>query len=254
MRDVRTGPKRPAHFPLAGAAALPWRRLGVPAPARCSVAIASAAAGCRRRRRSIADFYQSRDGARCGCREQAQTGRAADRHARKCRARWARSPDKYQFRTLSGALSARHNPASTKAVRRADKMLSEAFVDYVARPNASRPMSAPSMSTASCRHVPPSPRDYSRPPPARRRSKPISPRMRWMNPIYGRFAMRFRPRRAEAARATGPAQPRARPGLPAGERALYRRQFRRAAALHVRGWPVVDSMRVVVGKPDIRRR
>ena len=129
MRDVRTGPKRPVRtFSIfAGAAAFALAATGVPAPARAASDASAplAVAGAK----SVSDFYKSRDKRPLWLSQQGRQAALLIDMLESAELDGLQ-PDKYRPDALRGAVSAAQS-GSTKAVRRADMMLSEAFVDYV---------------------------------------------------------------------------------------------------------------------------
>jgi murein L,D-transpeptidase YcbB/YkuD len=244
MRDVRTGPKRPVRTFSIFAGALTAFALGAPPAFAASDAPASlAVAGAT----SVSDFYKGRDKRPLWLSQQGRQAALLIDMLESAELDGLQ-PDKYRPAALRGALSAAQS-GSSKAVRRADMMLSEAFVDYVRdlRQPADvgtiyvdrelRPTAPSAESILQAAAKAPSLERYVA-------------EMRWMHPIYGAL------RNALAASGMPAAQrrqitlnmERARE-LPAGNgRYIVVNSAAQRLFMYEDG-EVVDSMRVVVGKP-----
>jgi murein L,D-transpeptidase YcbB/YkuD len=244
MRDVRTGPKRPVRTFSIFAGALAAFALGAPPASAASDAAASlAVAGAK----SVSDFYKGRDKRPLWLSQQGRQAALLIDMLESAELDGLQ-PDKYRSAALRGALSAAQS-GSSKAVRRADMMLSEAFVDYVRdlrqpadvgtiyvdrelRPSAP---SAESILQAAAKA--PSLERYVA-------------EMRWMHPVYGalRNALATSGMPAAQRRQITLNMERARE-LPAGNgRYIVVNSAAQRLFMYEDG-EVVDSMRVVVGKP-----
>ena len=130
MRDVRTGPKRPVRtFSIfAGAVAVfAFAATGAASPAFAATdaAVSLAVGGAK----SVSDFYKSRGKRPLWLSQQGRQAALLIDLLESAQLDGLR-PDKYRPDALRNAVSAAQS-GNSKAVRRADMMLSEAFVDYV---------------------------------------------------------------------------------------------------------------------------
>jgi murein L,D-transpeptidase YcbB/YkuD len=244
MRDVRTGPKRPVRTFSIFAGAFAAFALGAPPAFAASDAPASlAVAGAK----SVSDFYKGRDKRPLWLSQQGRQAALLIDMLESAELDGLQ-PDKYRPAALRSALSAAQS-GSSKAVRRADMMLSEAFVDYVrdlrqpadvgtiyvdrelrpSAPSAESILQAAAKAPSLERHV---------------------AEMRWMHPIYGalRNSLATSGMPAAQRRQITLNMERARE-LPAGNgRYIVVNSAAQRLFMYEDG-EVVDSMRVVVGKP-----
>jgi L,D-transpeptidase YcbB len=248
MRDVRTGPKRPVRtFSIfAGAvAAFVLGTAGAASPAfAASGDAASLAVGGAK---AVSDFYKSRDKRPLWLSQQGRQAALLIDMLESAELDGLR-PNKYRPDALRRAVSAAQF-GGPKAVRRADMMLSEAFVDYVrdvrqpadvgtiyvdrelrpSAPAAESILRAAATAPSLERHV---------------------AEMRWMHPVYGalRNALAAGVMSAEQRQQVRINMERARE-LPAGSgRHIVVNSAAQRLFMYEDG-EVVDSMRVVVGKP-----
>ena len=247
MRDVRTRPKRPVRTfsVFAGAAAFALGATGVPAPALAAsdASVSLAVAGAT----SVSDFYKSRDKRPLWLSQQGRQAALLIEMLESAELDGLQ-PGKYRPDALRSAVNAAQS-GSTKAIRRADMMLSQAFVDYVRDLRQPvdvgtiyvdrdlRPSAPPTVSILQAVAKAPSLERYVA-------------EMRWMNPTYGAL------RKALSTGDIPDAQrrqiklnmERARE-LPAGNgRYIVVNSAAQRLFMYEDG-QVVDSMRVVVGKP-----
>ena len=247
MRDVRAGPKRPVRTfsILAGVAAFAFATTGAASHAFAApdAAASLAVAGAK----SVSDFYKSRDKRPLWLSQQGRQVALLIDMLESAELDGLR-PDKYRPDALRDAVSAAQS-GSPKAVRRADMMLSEAFVDYVrdlrqpadvgtiyvdrelrpSAPSAESILQAAVRAPSLERHV---------------------AEMRWMHPVYGalRNALAAGVMSAEQRRQVRINMERARE-LPAGNGRHIVVNSAAQRLVMYEGGQVVDSMRVVVGKP-----
>jgi murein L,D-transpeptidase YcbB/YkuD len=157
-------------------------------------------------------------------------------------------PDRYRVRSLERAVRAARN-GDRRAVQRAEKMLSKALVDYVS--DLRRPAGIGTIFVdPELRPAPPSPRGILEAAAAAPSLEGYVARMGWMHPLYGelRHALMSGAYSGEQRDRIMVNLERARE-LPAGR---GRHVLVNAAAQRLfmyEGNQVVDSMRVVVGKP-----
>ena len=248
MRDVRTGPRRPVRTfsILAGAvAAFAFGATGAASPAFASPDASAplAFAGAR----SVSDFYKARDRRPLWL---SQRGRQAAllidmlENAELD----GLQPDKYRADALRSALRAAQS-GNPKAVRRADMMLSEAFVDYVR--DLRRPIDVGTIYVdRELRSSAPSPESILQAAAKASSLELYVAQMGWMNPTYGalRNALSTGEMSEAQRRQVKLNMERARE-LPAGSgRYIVVNSAAQRLFMYEDG-QVVDSMRVVVGKP-----
>lgn len=247
MRDVRTGPKRPVRtFSIfAGAAAFALAATGVPAPARAASDASAplAVAGAK----SVSDFYKSRDKRPLWLSQQGRQAALLIDMLESAELDGLQ-PDKYRPDALRGAVSAAQS-GSTKAVRRADMMLSEAFVDYVR--DLRQPADVGTIYVdRELRPSAPSPEAILQAVAKAPSIEGYVAGMRWMNPAY--VALRNALSTGEMSEAQRRQvqlnMERARE-LPAGNGRYIVVNSAAQRLFMYEGGQVVDSMRVVVGKP-----
>jgi L,D-transpeptidase YcbB len=247
-RDVRTGPQRPVRTfsILAGAvAAFAFGATGAASPAFASPDASAplAFAGAR----SVSDFYKARDRRPLWL---SQRGRQAAllidmlENAELD----GLQPDKYRADALRSALRAAQS-GNPKAVRRADMMLSEAFVDYVR--DLRRPIDVGTIYVdRELRSSAPSPESILQAAAKASSLELYVAQMGWMNPTYGalRNALSTGEMSEAQRRQVKLNMERARE-LPAGSgRYIVVNSAAQRLFMYEDG-QVVDSMRVVVGKP-----
>jgi len=247
MRDVRTGPKRPVRtFSIfAGAAAFALAATGVPAPARAASDASAplAVAGAK----SVSDFYKSRDKRPLWLSQQGRQAALLIDMLESAELDGLQ-PDKYRPDALRGAVRAAQS-GSTKAVRRADMMLSEAFVDYVR--DLRQPADVGTIYVdRELRPSAPSPEAILQAVAKAPSIEGYVAGMRWMNPAY--VALRNALSTGEMSEAQRRQvqlnMERARE-LPAGNGRYIVVNSAAQRLFMYEGGQVVDSMRVVVGKP-----
>ena len=247
MRDVRTGPKRPVRtFSIfAGAAAFALAATGVPAPARAASDASAplAVAGAK----SVSEFYKSRDKRPLWLSQQGRQAALLIDMLESAELDGLQ-PDKYRPDALRGAVSAAQS-GSTKAVRRADMMLSEAFVDYVR--DLRQPADVGTIYVdRELRPSAPSPEAILQAVAKAPSIEGYVAGMRWMNPAY--VALRNALSTGEMSEAQRRQvqlnMERARE-LPAGNGRYIVVNSAAQRLFMYEGGQVVDSMRVVVGKP-----
>ena len=245
-RNMRTGPKRPVRILFSGglaaialAAAAPFSS---PASAQGTVPIAAAAAN------GVTDFYKARDGRPLWF---SGNGRQADLLLQILGSAELDGlrPDRYRVEDLRRAVQSATESGSARAMRRADKMLSQALVDYV------RDLRTPARSDtiyvdSALRPSPPSARailDAAAKAPS---LDTYVAEMGWMNPLYAQL------RQAAASDSYSAEQrdlirlnlQRLRE-LPAGEGRYVLVNAAAQRLFMYEDGKAVDSMRVVVGKP-----
>ena len=247
MRDVRTGPKRPVRtFSIfAGAAAFALAAIGVPAPARAASDASAplAVAGAK----SVSEFYKSRDKRPLWLSQQGRQAALLIDMLESAELDGLQ-PDKYRPDALRSAVSAAQS-GSTKAVRRADMMLSEAFVDYVR--DLRQPADVGTIYVdRELRPSAPSPEAILQAVAKAPSIEGYVAGMRWMNPAY--VALRNALSTGEMSEAQRRQvqlnMERARE-LPAGNGRYIVVNSAAQRLFMYEGGQVVDSMRVVVGKP-----
>ena len=193
MRDVRTGPKRPVRtFSIfAGAvAAFAFAAAGAASPAFCSDrrrAVSLAVGGAK----SVSDFYKSRGKRPLWLSQQGRQAALLIDMLESAQLDGLR-PDKYRPDALRSAVCAAQS-GNPKAVRRADMMLSEAFVDYVR--DLRQPADVGTIYVdRELRARPRRPLDpFSRRQPGRRRLNAMLRKCAGCTRSMVRFAMRLRP-------------------------------------------------------------
>lgn len=247
MRDVRTGPKRPVRTfsTLAGVLVVFTLATGAASPAFAATDASAplAIAGAK----SVSDFYKGRDKRPVWLSQQGRQAAMLIDMLENAELDGLRS-DKYRPEALRSAVSAAQS-GSTKAVRRADMMLSEAFVDYVR--DLRQPIdvgtiyvdrelkpSAPStQSILEAAAKAPSLESYVA-------------EMRWMHPTYGalRKALSIGDMPEPQRRQVKLNMERARE-LPAANGRYIVVNSAAQRLFMYEGGQVIDSMRVVVGKP-----
>ena len=225
-----------AALPLAHSAASAAR------PARQPAAAAAISTG-------ITDFYRSRGGAPLWFSPTA--GNASQQLLQQLSTAWADglNPNRYRVNALSKAVQAasRGNPA---AVQRAEVMLSEAFIIY-ARDLKRDPNVGIIYVDPELRPTPPSPRNLLQQAAASGSIAKYVARMGWMSPVYAqlRQALASRMYNGEYQRrvlATNLERARA---LPSGShRYVIVNPPAQRLYMYENG-QVVDSMRVIAGKP-----
>lgn len=245
-RNVRTGPKRPVRILFSGglaaialAAAAPFSSA---ASAQRTVPIVAAAAN------GVTDFYKARNGRPLWF---SGNGRQADLLLQILGSAEldSLSPDRYRVEDLRRAVQSATGSGSSRAMRRADKMLSQALVDYV-RDIRSAPRSDTIYVDSALRPSPPSARailDRAAKAPS---LETYVAEMGWMNPLYAQL------RQAAASDSYSAEQrdlirlnlQRLRE-LPAGEGRYVLVNAAAQRLFMYEDGKAVDSMRVVVGKP-----
>lgn len=245
-RNVRTGPKRPVRILFSGglaaialAAAAPFSS---PASAQGTVPIVAAAAN------GVTDFYKARDGRPLWF---PGNGRQADLLLQILGSAELDGlrPDRYRVEDLRRAVQSATESGSARAMRRADKMLSQALVDYV-RDIRSAPRSDTIYVDSALKPSPPSARailDGAAKAPS---LDTYVAEMGWMNPLYAQL------RQAAASDFYSAEQrdlirlnlQRLRE-LPAGEGRYVLVNAAAQRLFMYEDGKAVDSMRVVVGKP-----
>ena len=243
---MRTGPQRPVRIfssfgGVAAAIALATSSFALPGPAKAQTAVAAAGA------QGISDFYAARQGRPLWF---SQDGRQVDALLEILNSADidGLSRDKYRVDLLTRAVWATQS-GKPKAVRRADVMLSQALVDYV------RDLRQPGDTGViyvdpQLKPGPPSPRAILEAAESARSLESYVAEMRWAHPIYGqlrRELMRgasLSPEQRDLVRIN---LERARELPAAGKHILVNAAAQRLF-MYENG-EVVDSMRVVVGKP-----
>jgi murein L,D-transpeptidase YcbB/YkuD len=245
---VRTGPQRPVRIlssfggglaAITLAAAAPFS----PAAAQGTLPIAAAAAA-----NGVSDFYKARDGRPLWF---SQNGRQANVLLEVLGSAEldGLSPDRYRVEDLKRAVQAASESGSSRAMRRADKLLSQALVDYV-QDVRTPPRTDTIYVDSALRPSPPSARailDAAAKAPS---LETYVAEMRWMNPLYAQL------RQALASGSYSPEQSdlirlnlqRLRE-LPAGDGRYVLVNAAAQRLFMYEGGEAVDSMRVVVGKP-----
>jgi murein L,D-transpeptidase YcbB/YkuD len=247
MRKARTGRSRPVRILYgAGTAAAIALAAAVPV-ASASAAGAEAYPAARHSGQEVPDFYAARSGQPLWF---GQAGRQADLLLEMLASAEldGLDPGRYRLPALSKAVRSAQS-GNRRAVRRADVMLSQAFVDYVR--DLRRPSNSGTLYVdAELKPRAPSPRAILEAAAGAPSLERYVSSMGWMHPIYGQL------RRALGSGNFSPAQrdlirvnlERARE-LPAG-RGKYVLVNAAAQRLFMyENGDVVDSMRVVVGKP-----
>jgi murein L,D-transpeptidase YcbB/YkuD len=242
---MRTGPQRPVRiFSIFGAAAavsLAAGSLVFPAPAAAQTAIIAAGA------QGIPDFYAARNGQPLWF---SQNGRQVDALLEILNSADIDGlhPGRYRLDLLTRAVWAAQS-GRAKAVRRADMMLSQALVDYV------RDLRQPGNTGViyvdpQLKPGPPSPRAILE---AAARAPSLEryvAEMRWAHPIYGQLrnelmhGSNLSPEQRDLVRIN---LERAKE-LPATGRHVLVNAAAQRLFMYENG-EIVDSMRVVVGKP-----
>ena len=247
---MRTGPQRPVRILSSvwrGVAAIVLATSAAVSPAAVQPVQGSAALYAASGQ-DISDFYRERGGRPLWFSE---PGRPADvliellgsaQHD-------GLNPERYSVFALEGAVRAAEQSGSSRAMRRADLMLSRAFVDYV-RDLRTAPETGMIHVDPELKPAAPGPRAILEAAAAAPSLEQYLAEMRWMNPLYGQL------RHALATGAYDPKQraliqvnlERARE-LPAnsGRYVLVNAAAQRLSMYENR--EVVDTMRVVVGKP-----
>ena len=248
MRDVRTGPQRPVRTFSILARVVAAFALGVtgalsPAFAAPDASAPLAFAGAK----SVSDIYKARDKRPLWLSQQGRQAALLIDMLENAELDGLQ-PGKYRTDALRSALRAAQS-GNPKAVRRADMMLSEAFVDYVR--DLRQPIDVGTIYVdRELRPSAPSPESILQ---AAAKAPSLElhiAQMGWMNPTYGAL------RNALATSEISEAQhrqvklnmERARE-LPAGSgRYIVVNSAAQRLFMYEEG-EVVDSMRVVVGKP-----
>ena len=244
MRDVRTGPKRPVRtfYIFAGALAFAVGAAS-PAIAASEPATPLAVAGAK----TVSDFYKSRDKHPLWLSQQGRQAALLIDMIESAQLDGLR-PEKYQPDALRRAVSAAQS-GGPKAVRRADVMLSEAFVDYVR--DLRQPADVGTIYVdRELRPSAPSPESILQAAAKAPSLESYVAGMRWMHPLYSAL------RNALASGEMSEAQrrqvrlnmERARE-LPASNGRYIVVNSAAQRLFMYEGSEVVDSMRVVVGKP-----
>jgi len=247
LRDVRTGPQRPVRtFSILGAlAAFALGATGAASPAfaapDASAPLAFAGA------KSVSDFYKGRDKRPLWLTQQGRQAVLLIDMLENAELDGLQ-PDKYRADALRSAVRAAQS-GNPKAVRRADVMLSEAFIEYVR--DLRQPIDVGTIYVdRELRPSAPSPESILQAAAKAPSLELYVAEMRWMNPTYGAL------RNALATSEISEAQhrqvklnmDRARE-LPAGTgRYIFVNSAAQRLFMYEDG-EVVDSMRVVVGKP-----
>lgn len=248
-RTDRTGRSRPVRIisALAGVAAA----LGL-AAAPLPVAGFEAAAQSRQaaddRGQSVSDFYAARDGRPLWL---GRSGLQADvlLELLETSSLDGLNPRKYRVRNIQRAVRAARD-GNSRAVRRADRMLSEALVDYV------RGLRRPSdigiiYVDRDLRPAPPSPRSILEAAAAAPSLERYVAAMGWMHPLYGKLRYAAMsgdyPTRGERERVMVNLERARELPMPRGRHVLVNAAAQRLYMYE--DGQVVDSMRVVVGKP-----
>ena len=246
-REVRTGPPRPVRTlsMFAGLAALTFGTAGAASPATAAPnpAVSLTSAGAK----GVSEFYKGRDKRPLWLGQQGRQATLLIDMLDNAELDGL-NPEDYRVDALRKAVSAA-GFGSSKAVRRADLMLSEAFVDYVRDLHEPKDVGTIYVDR-DLRPSPPSAKailDGAAKAPSLER---YVSEMRWMHPIYGAL------RNALATSELTPAQrsqvrvnlERARE-LPSGNgRYIIVNSAAQRLFMYENG-EVADSMRVVVGKP-----
>ena len=247
MRDVRTGPQRPVRtFSIfAGAvAAFALGATGAASPAfAADVSVPLVAAGAK----TVSDFYKSRDKRPLWLSQQGRQAALLIDMLESAEFDGLR-PDKYRPDALRSAVTAAQS-GNTKAVRRADMMLSEAFVEYVR--DLRQPVEVGTIYVdRELRPSAPSPESILEAAARAQSLESYIAQMRWMHPTYGalRNALSTGQMSEAQRRQVKLNMERARE-LPAGNgRYILVNSAAQRLFMYEDG-QVVDSMRVVVGKP-----
>ena len=251
LRNYRTGRSRPVRiFSIPAGIAAALALAAMPLPMSAFEADAQPrTAELARGGQSIADFYAARDGEPLWL---GQPGRQADVLLELLGSAQldGLDPRKYRVGSLEKAVRAARRRGDPKAVRKADRMLSEALVAYA------RDLRRPSSSSVvyvdrELRPGPASPRSILEAAAAAPSLERYAAQMGWMHPLYGelRFALMSGAYRDNAQRQRIMLNLERARELPS---AKGRHVLVNAAAQRLfmyEGGQVVDSMRVVVGKP-----
>jgi L,D-transpeptidase YcbB len=250
MRRVRTGPLRPVRIlsgVSGGAAAIALAAAAIASPAVALPAQATAAIHADGGQ-SVSDFYSARDGRLLWL---SKSGRELDLLLQLLASAEhdGLEADRYRVEALTRASQSAAQSGSKRAMRKADAMLSQAFVDYVR--NLRVPVNIGTIYVdEELKPKPPSPRDILEAAADASSLERYLAEMRWMHPIYGQL------RQALASGQYGPEQrdlvrvnmERVR-ALPAGpEKYVVVNAAAQRLFMYEDG-EIVDSMRVVVGKP-----
>ena len=247
MREVRTGPQRPVRTLSIFAGALAAFALGAgnvsPAIAAPNAAVPLTVAGAK----GVSEFYKSRDKRPLWLSQQGR--QAALLIAMLDNAELdGLNPDDYRTDELRDAISAARS-GSSKAVRRADIMLSEAFVDYVR--DLRQPADVGTIFVdRELRPSAPSGRAVLEAAAKAPSLERYVAEMGWMHPIYGalRDALATGEMSEVQRRQIRINMERARE-LPTGNGRYIVVNSAAQRLFMYDGREVVDSMRVVVGKP-----
>ena len=252
MRNLRAGFVPARSYSRIGGVAAACLLAAAPLPSwAASPALAAGAAPVAAPYASgptIADFYQARAGRPLWLSPQSGAAAAAMLELLDSAAIDGLNPDRYPIRKAAKALrDARRG--DTRAVNRADLLLSQAFVSY-ARDLRTAPNIGIVYVDRDLAPAPPTPRSLLERAAAAPSLEAFVQNLGWMNPTYGQL------RRALAASQNSPTEraqlavnlERAR-ALPADER-RYLVVNTAAQRLYVYdNGQLIDSMRVVVGKP-----
>jgi len=251
MSKVRTGPKRPVRI-LSSFGGGMAAALVTAAAILLPVSVAHAQSGvplyAAVGSQGIADFYKARSNQPIWLSQQGrqaqvllETLKSADLDGL--------NPDRYRVADLEAAVQAAVRSGKPKAVRKADALLSRAFVDYVRDLRTAPPTDTIYVDSA-LRPKPPAEREIIDAAARAPSLESYVAEMQWMNPLYAQL------RHALATGSYGPEQrdliglnlQRLRE-LPEGNgRYIIVNAAAQRLFMYENGEPV-DSMRVVVGKP-----
>jgi L,D-transpeptidase YcbB len=249
MRNVRTGPKRPVRILSVfgpAAAALALAAAGPIAPAAAAAPqvqlTAAAAAG-----QGLKDFYKAREGRSLWF---SQPGQQANELLELLASAEldGLDPGKYRVGELRRAMQAASS-GSRRAMRRADAMLSEEFVDYV-RDLRTPPNNGVLYVDEELKPKPPSGRAILEAAAKAPSLESYVAEMRWMHPMYAQL-------RDALSSAAYSEQQKARirvnmqraRELPGGDKRYILVNAAAQRLFMFEHGQAVDSMRVVVGKP-----
>ena len=245
---MRTGPQRPVRILSSfggGLAAIALAAVAPlsPATAQGTLPIAAAAAA-----NGVSDFYKARDGRPLWF---SQSGRQADvlLEILSSAELDELNADRYKVDELRRAVQKASDSGSSRAMRRADKLLSQALVDYV-RDVRTPPRTDTIYVDSDLKPSPPSAGailDAAAKAPS---LESYVAEMRWMSPLYAqlRQALASGSYSAEQSGLIRLNLQRLRE-LPAGEGRYILVNAAAQRLFMYEGGKAVDSMRVVVGKP-----
>ena len=248
-RNVRTGLAPVRHLSLVFGAVAAFAAAPLSFPAAAQAKSASAASG-----QGVEDFYDSQRGQALWL----QHGRtaAADQLIRLLETAELDGLDPRKYRTAALAKALRRAADGDSGdIRRADEMLSKAFVDY-ARDLRNAPPAGMKFADPRLRPSAPSPRSLLTTAAASPSIEMFIANMGWMNPAYAPLRRAIANGKYEGSRQRNLLRinlERAR-ALPAGmPRYVLVNAAEQRLFMYERGRPV-DSMRVVVGKEEPKDR